>query len=332
MRHTRMWFALLLTGTLCLAAGCGMQDRMLAASGGLLLQGFDSLAYPGQTVTISARLQGGDYLKGMEGYLVGFYRLDHKIGDVRTDQDGLAEMAYTPPSPGNHVILARLEDPDIRKFAIEAVEIVVAAHSRTDPMVVVDLDQTLVASGFGEVLAGKAEPMPQSGRVMHRLAESNTVIYLTHRPDIFTEQSKRWLRKYNYPTGPVLTSTLSEFFKGSGPFKSAAIADLKKVFPGIATGIGDKPSDAQAYVANGMKAVLIIHPDAMKTPGAIRRWIRDLGGVPEGVEVVESWTMVEKALFEGRRFSASEALGRLEVLVRQREADALGKEPAEGGP
>jgi len=332
MMHQRLRLAALLAVAACLAAGCGMQDQMLGASGGLLLQGFDTLAYPGGEVVLTARLQGGDYLKGMEGYRVGFYRLDHRIGDVRTDEDGLAEIAFTPPSPGNHVILARLEDPDVRKFAIEAVEIVVAAREKSDPMVVVDLDRTLVASGFGDVLAGSAEPMPSSDRVMHRLARDHTIIYLTHRPDVFTEQTKRWLRKYDYPVGPVLASTLSQFFKGSGPYKSAAISDLKKVFLAIETGIGDKPSDAQAYVANGMKAVLIIHPDDMPTPEAVRRWIRDLKPLPESVDVVTSWDQVEKALFDGQRFGVAQAIERLEALMRQREADARGKAPAEGGP
>jgi len=332
MGRTRTWIAMLLAATACLSAGCGMQNQMLGASGGLLLQGFDTLARPGEEVPLTARLQGGDYLKGMEGYLVGFYRLDHKIGQSRTDQDGLAEIAYIPASPGNHVILARLEDPDVRKFAVEAVEIVVAARHRTDPMVVVDLDRTLVAGGFGEVLAGKAEPMPSSGPVMDRLARDHTIIYLTHRPDVFTERTKRWLRKYDYPVGPVLTSTLAQLFKGSGPYKSAAISDLKKVFSRIETGIGDKPSDAEAYTANGMKAVLIIHPDDMPTLEVIARWIRDLRSLPDDVDVVSSWDQVGKALFDGERFPPAQAVERLEALARRREAEALGKAPAQGGP
>ena len=328
MRRKRVWLVALLAPALCAAGGCGLQDEMLGASGGLLLQGFDTLARPGQEVTLTARLQGGDYLTGMEGYLVGFYRLDQRIGQCRTDDDGLAEIDFAPAGLGDHVVLARLEDPDVRKYAIEAVEIVVAARKPSDPMLVVDLDRTLVRSGFAEVLAGQAEPMPESSRVMNGLARSRAPIYLTHRPDIFTEQTKRWLRKHNYPVGPVLASTLSEFFKGSGAYKSAAIGDLKKAFPAIDVGVGDKVSDAQAYLANGMRAILIIHPDAMTTAESVRRWIRDLQVLPEEADVVDSWAMVERALVGAERFPVSRAVEQLGVLARQREAESLGAPPA----
>lgn len=317
-------------------AGCGMQDQVLGAKGGLLLQGFDVLARPGGAVTLTARVQGGDYLAGMEGYLVGFYRLDHKLGEIRTDEDGFAEMAFTPAEAGDHVVLARLEDPDVRKYAIEAVEIVVAAREPSARMLVVDLDRTLVAGGFGQVVAGQAEPLADSERVLDRAARGRTLIYLTHRPDIFTEHTKAWLRKYDYPLGPVLTSTLSEYFKGSEGFKSAAIGELKKAFPGIEIGIGDKIADVQAYTANGMHAVLIIHPDNMKTPETVRSWIDDLAGLPAEVDVVWSWAMAEKVLLDGARCPVAEAMEMLRELERQRieevvrQASGTAAAPADG--
>lgn len=311
MRASPVVLVMTLTAALGALTGCGLQDQMLGASGGLLFQGYDTLATPGQAVRLTASLQGGDYLKGMEGYQVGYYRMDKKIGEARTDDDGLAEIAFTPEGVGNHVVLARLEDPDVRKFAIEAVEIVVSTQEPTRPMVVVDLDHTLVASGFGDVLAGRADPMPDSDRVMERLARRRTIIYLTHRPQLFTEETKRWIRKYNYPTGALLTSTLSEFFAGSGPYKSAKIEVLKATFPKIEIGIGDKPSDAQAYAANGLKAVLIIHPDAIDTSAEAQRMATELAALPPGVEVVASWAEVEQALFEGKHFPAGPAIERV---------------------
>ncbi len=300
--------------------GCGPKGDV---HGGLLLQGFDTLAYPGEQGTLTARLQGGDYLKGMEGYLVGFYQLHRKVGEARTDDEGLAEIAFKPETVGNHVILAKLEDPDVRKYSVPAVEIIIAAHDKSAPMVVVDLDRTIVKSGFDQVLNDRAEPMPHSEKVLDRVAEGYTIIYLTHRPDIFTEQSKRWLRKYDYPTGPLLVSTLSEFVAGSERFKSARISKLKESFPAIAIGIGDKTSDAKAYLANQMRAILIIHPDNMATAESVRLWIRRLRGLPEKVDVVESWLQVEELLFEDKRYPVSQALERLAELADQRGKEAL---------
>ncbi|NIA21317.1 MAG: hypothetical protein GWP05_04970 [Anaerolineaceae bacterium] len=304
--------------------GCGAKGDI---RGGLLLQGFDTLAYPGQEITLTARLQGGDYLKGLEGYLVGFYQLHRKLGQARTDDEGLSEITFKPETSGNHVILARLEDPDVRKYAVPAVEIIVAAHDKFTPMVIVDLDRTIVKSGFTEVLADRAEPMAHSETVLSRVAKDRVIVYLTHRPDIFTEQSKRWLRKYNYPTGPLLVSTLSEFVSGSRKFKSARISKLKESFPAVAIGIGDKAGDAEAYLANDMRAILIIHPDNMPTAESVRLWIRRLRPLPEKVEVVESWPQVEELLFEGKRHPVSKALERLAELAERRSQETLGNSP-----
>jgi hypothetical protein len=300
-------------------AGCQPTDDLRS---GLLLQGFDTLAYPGEEVTLTARLQGGDYLKGMEGYLVGFYELDRKIGQIRTDDDGLAEIAFAPQGEGNHVVLARLEDPDVRKHALPAVEIVVAAWPRERPMAIVDLDRTVVKSGFAEVMAGQAEPMPHSQQVLHQLLRERTIIFLTHRPEIFTDQSKQWLRKYNYPLAPLLVSTFTEFVKGSRQFKTARVHALKQTFPGITLGIGDKITDAEVYLENNMQAVLIIHPDDMPTVESVQSWIRRLRRLPEKADVVDTWTQVEEVLFEGKRYPPSQAIEHLSQLANQRAQEA----------
>ncbi len=330
MDSTRVGLLCLLVAASVSAGGCGLQDQVLGAKSGLLLQGFDTLAHPGKEVTLTARLQGGDYLRGLEGYLVGFYRLDHKLGDCRTDRDGFAEIPFVPEEPGNHVVLARLEDPDVRKYSLSAVEIVMAARPPEAKAAVVDMDRTVVGSGFGEVLSGGAEPMPDSRRVLRRLAEAHSIIYLTHRPDIFTTQSKRWLRKWNFPLGPLLTSSLSEFFGGSGAFKSAAIGELKKRFPHIEVGIGDKISDAQAYLDHGLETILILHPDRMETPEAVRRWIRGLKQLPDEAGVVTSWQEVEDILFRDARHPVSRVIVQLKELAKERAREAL--EPAGEAP
>lgn len=327
MNAPRMIMVAVLLASLCLASGCGTQDRMLGASGGLLFQGVDILTQPGEATPLVVSLQGGDYLQGLEGYLVGFYLVDHQIGQCRTDDDGLAQITFTPDRAGQHVIIAKLEDPDVRKYAVEGVEIVVAAHNPDQPMVIVDLDRTLVKSGFGDVLAGKAEPMAQSRNVMTRLAKDHAVVYLTHRPDMFTEQCKRWIRKFDYPLGPLLTSSLGEFIKGSGAYKSARIEELKKTWPKIEIGIGDKASDAAAYAANGLTSILVLHPDLMKTPEDARRWVRSLRELPESVEAVESWDQVGRILFDKEHFPVAAAIERLTRLGSELEAEALGLTP-----
>jgi hypothetical protein len=314
------------------ANGCGLQNKMLGATGGVLLQGVDTLADPHSQAPVTARLQGGDYLRGLEGYLVGFYHLDRKIGESRTDQDGLAAIEYATGEVGNDIILAKLEDPDIRKYAIPAVEIVVAVRDKSSRMMVIDLDRTVVESGFSEVLANRAVPMADSQRVLSRAAKDYTIVYLTHRPDIFTERSKEWLRKYDYPVGPLLVSSLSGFLKSSQDFKNAAIKNLKDRYPNIEIGIGDQAGDAQAYLANGLKAIVIVHPELMKKPEDVRREIRDLQTLPAEVETVESWNQIDQVIFEGKHFPVAQALARLVKLHEQIMNQLLNASPSEPAP
>ena len=79
-----------------------------------------------------------------------------------------------------------------------------------------------------------------------------------------------------YPPGPLLVSNLDEAFGDSGEFKTGRLGALTRAFPGVRSGIGDKASDAQAYVDNSLTAYFIPHykskpKDMRKTADKIRR-------------------------------------------------------------
>ena len=278
------------------AAGCGIQDQLLGTTGGLLFQGFDVLAQPGRPVRVVAELRGGNYLSGMEGYLVGFYDRDNKLGEMRTDESGRAWIEFVPHAPGQITLLARLEDPDIRQFAVEAVDILVEARPGDAPMVILDLDYTLVDDDFEGVLTGQGDPMPHSLAVVERLARDHGIIYLTGRPTAFNELSKQWLRKNNYPLGPVLTHGESALGLGVETYKTTQLQALHREFPNLRYGIGDRITDIRAYQAVGMRSILIIHPEMMTEPGDVLRWLRDVRRLSADVDVVENWRQVEEII------------------------------------
>ena len=74
-----------------------------------------------------------------------------------------------------------------------------------------------------------------------------------------THRSKGWLRQQGYPPGVLLVSKMSQALGDSGEYKTARLAALKESFPNIKIGIGDKVSDAQAYLENGLETYLIPH-------------------------------------------------------------------------
>jgi len=192
-----------------------------------------------------------------------------------------------------------------------------------------------VASGFEQVLIGQARPMPGSPQVMRRLAEKYAIIYLTHRPDYFGPKSKAWLRANDYPAGPLLLSNIGGFLGGSGRFKTRAIGRLRERFANILIGIGDKVSDARAYDDNGMRAFLILDIPESPTPGQLRETAAALASLGPRVQVVTSWSQIERAVFAGGSYPPSEARRMLEqrakaLQAKERPSRASGQAPPTG--
>ncbi len=312
MRHTLICLSLCLT---LAAAGCGAQDLLLGAERGYLFTAFDTLALPGEEVPVRARLQGGDFLRDKEGVTVRFHRGGDLFAAAETDAEGVARVTFTPPSPGNYVFTAEVAPIGLEDLPPRPTEVLVACRPADAPMMVVDLDKTLVASGFETVLAGDPEPMPHSPEVMDRLAERYSVVYLTHRPEYFGPKSKSWLEDHGYPRGPMLLSTVRGFLKGSRDFKTAMIADLKKRFTAIQVGVGDKIGDALAYHDNGLASYLI--PPIPEGPKDLEERAKKIDALPEAIQVVTSWKDVERGITSGARFPPSAVAAELRARAAE---------------
>jgi len=252
------------------------------------------------------------------------------IGSAVTGEDGLATIQWTPPKAGGYEFDVRIIAVPGEEFT-ELLEItpgplVVTAWPKDKAFVVVDLDHTVVDSSFFRVLFGGAKPAADSVRVMRRIAARFGIVYLTHRPDLMTRNSKGWLREHEYPLGPLLVSELKEAFGDSGKFKTAKLAAVTEAFPNAKIGIGDKLSDAQAYVDNGLAAYLIPHyKEKPKSMREMARDIRRLDGRGR-LNVVSNWREIEAGIFGGKKFPpkifADELSRRAdEIEARQREKE-----------
>ena len=312
----RRWTTLLLFVGLFSAGGCGAQGILLGTTGDQLFTTRDALALPGEEIALAAKLQGGDLLRAQPGYVVRFYRDGKLFKATETDGDGVARVSFTPPAEGDYVFTAEVAPAGLGEDLPPPRTLRVASRKAETPIAVVDLDKTVVASGFHTVLIGEASEMPDSPRVMHRIAKDRTIVYLTHRPDYFGPKSKGWLKDKGFPAGPVLMSNVEGFLRGSGEYKTAAIKALQKRFKRIEIGIGDKASDVAAYHANGLKGFLIIQIPTGDDPAEYTELADQIAALPAAVQVVTSWVQVEKALYSGVSYPPAEAEKTLRQLAR----------------
>ncbi len=313
----RLW-AVVLIGLSAAAGGCGTQDILLGTEGDYLFTVTDTMANPGEEISLKVRLQSGDFLRGRQGHVVRFTLDGTPYKAAETNGDGVATVSFEPPAAGNYRFTAEVAPMGLAKAPPPPQQLLVTCREREDPLVVVDLDKTVVASGFHTVLIGDPTPMAGSVDVLKRLTGQYTIVYLTHRPDALGPKSKRWLRQQGYPAGPVLLSDIGGFFSGSGTYKSEALARLKRRFEKIEIGIGDKISDAQAYHANGLKAFLIIQVPDTATAAALTTLADALAPLPDDVQVVTGWDQVAKAIFGEASYPRSAAQRRLKALAETR--------------
>jgi hypothetical protein len=299
---------------------------------GAVFTAYDSLGYPGQPVELVARLLAASNLQPIPDATVGFHQDGKLLGSARTDANGYARIQVTPAKAGDYQFAARVSavpasaPPDLVR--ITPSPILLSARPREAQLVTVDLDHTVVDSGFVRVLLGGARPMPRSADVLQQVAKRYTVVYLTHRPDLLSRRSKEWLGSNGYPPGPLLVSRVSDVFD-SGRLKTSRLSALRKSYPNAAIGIGDKISDAQAYMAGGMTAYLIPHykrkADDMRELAA---HIRGLGGDGR-LNVVSDWDEIEQGILRGKTYPAAAFTQQLERQARQLEDEERTKERSE---
>jgi len=310
-------------------AGGGWKDTavgvagqvFLGAEGGVVFYALDTLAEPNQTVELTARLQRADLVHDLAGVTVGYYVQEVRAGMAVTDEKGFARLKWTPRREGDYAFTVRVAEvgagEDRGLMDLAGARLLVACRGREAEFAVVDLDHTVVDSSFFRVLLGGGAAMADSAEVLRRVARQYSLIYLTHRPDVMTQRSKSWLVRNGYPDGPLLASELRGALGSSGEYKTARLTELRRTHPNMRMGIGDKISDALAYVDNGMTAYLI--PQYEQKPAAMREMVAQLKGLGGRgrLQVVSGWREIEAGVFQGKEFPAERFAWRLEQEAAQ---------------
>jgi phosphoglycolate phosphatase-like HAD superfamily hydrolase len=146
---------------------------------------------------------------------------------------------------------------------LAALDAVPAAIRRERPVVAVDIDETLCETDYTNLLWGigrdETTPLPGARAALSELSRDYDLLYVTARSKSLAGKTTSWLKRHGFPEGRLITSpTLGDFIFQSG-FKRAALRQLRREYPNLVVGIGDKAADAEAYRANRMVPV-VVHP------------------------------------------------------------------------
>lgn len=138
---------------------------------------------------------------------------------------------------------------------------VVPPHAR---VVVSDVDGTLTEfeHAFGRQVFGVGHdpaPHPGAAALLAQLANDGyTVVYLTARPDIFSQTTRSWLTRNGFPPGLLRTRENTHFGLG-GPdgvaYKTGVLRDIARVVGHpVDVGFGNTITDVRAYEAAAIPA------------------------------------------------------------------------------
>jgi hypothetical protein len=232
------------------------------------LTAFDQLALPGETVQLRAKLEHQGKL-GINPDLHGYplrIRCPPLIDqEVKTGKDGMATVELKAPAEAKtYPIQVTFPGSDHHRPAEAAARLFV--WPKDARILITDVDMTV--SNLAELRVpftanARIPALPGAVEALTELSKTYRIIYLSARDDALCHKSCCWLCERGFPEGPFVCR---DFRLGSKQeaFKRELITELKKRFPGIAVGVGDKPSDASAYLKNDLQAFLIAPRDRSK--------------------------------------------------------------------
>ncbi len=244
----------------------------------------DVLVPVGKEARITARLRRRSILKlgfRRKGRTISFFVDGERIGQAATGRDGCAVITFTPHEKKEYRVLATHQGSGTSEGA--TAEATIFSRSGEREAIVLDIDGTLsTGSALGSAFRRNRSVRALEGAadVTRALALKYDLIILTGRRSFLRRKTKDWLRKNGFPSAPVYFRPRRRLWVRSEKYKARLIAGLKRDWPNIVIGIGDRDSDARAYVANGLKAIIL----------------RESGHCPAGAVAVPSWEGVRRIL------------------------------------
>jgi len=244
----------------------------------------DVLVPVGQDANITARLGLTDLFRlgfKLKGRVVRFRVDGGDIGEARSAWDGCATVTFTPALEREYRVVATCLDVDGRQAA--AVEATIFSRSTQREAIIVDIDRTLSESSVLDSTFKRNKrisPLNDAADVTRDLVQKYDLIIVTGRKRYLRRKTRRWLADNGFPPAPIYCSSFLRGPLRHERFKTKLIGELKHAWENITIGIGDRDSDARAYLANGLRAIIL----------------REKGCCPRGATMVSHWKGIRKIL------------------------------------
>jgi len=220
------------------------------------------------------------------------FRVDgEEIAKVRAGWGGFARATFTPRQEKEYRVEAFCQGAGSSQAAVAGATIFSRGTERE--AIILDIDRTLSGSSFfasvfkrGRKGAGVrglgAGVRDDAVNVTCALARKYDLIVVTGRKTHLRRKTIRWLAEKGFPRAPVYFSSIGKFPFSHEKFKTHLIRELKHAWENITIGIGDRDSDARAYLANGLRAIIL----------------REKGRCPRGAILVNNWKGIAKILLQ----------------------------------
>ncbi len=246
----------------------------------------DVLVHVGQQARIAARLALGSLVTlpvRRGGVTIRFSVDGEEIGAAETKADGSATVPYTPREEREYRVVATCEHP--REKPPFTAEGTIFSRSTRKKALILDIDRTLFASStLGAIFKRSSAVRPLEGavEVTRALAHVYDLIVITGRKRYLQGKTRRWFRDKGFPPAPMFFAPPFRPTLSHERFKLTLIRTLRRSWKNISVGIGDRDSDARAYLANGLTAIIL----------------RKGRACPPGAITVPDWESIREVLLE----------------------------------
>ena len=220
----------------------------------------DCIAAPDGTTTLIADLKKPTMFgidRDIEHLPVRFSCGGKELGRIRCDDDGRALLeCKLPESQGTAIeAVASVDGVEIRAKAK------VYRWNPDRVIVVVDIDDTISDTDFDDAWLDEedrdSKPIRHSRETLSDVARDFQILYLTARPCSLLDKTQRWLATHGFPAAPVMVSHRKTDLLQQGTFKKRQLARLKRSWPNVLIGIGDRQRDARAYGTSDMLGLIV---------------------------------------------------------------------------